>query len=455
MKLERENDSYFEFIGRHSGTREPFFVKNIERVQGDERDCIIISPGYAKGEQGNLRFNFGWLSQKGGERRLNVAASRAKRKMTLVTSISSQDFGSYRGSERGTILFKAFLQYMETHGLSTDLGDEMPVTESPFEEDVLYHLQKSGLKIDCQVGDSNYRIDFAVRNPNNEDEYVLAIEADGASYHSSDYARERDIIRQRILQDRGWKFVRIWSTDWFRDPERQIQKVLLEYKNALLANGNLDLSENYSDDEDPEVREAKARLVDERLFLGLRQSSPDISREECLVEWMKLCGHIRRTKKVLNRFSVLWDGPPIAINDWKAQTKISELLTDQSYQLIAWMREDEVEAASSLLENQKLPIDLSENMTLDGSVTYKARGDGTLSDSSFELFRVRSGTKKSVAILTEFEIRKAKLTMGTRQDFSGTSLETQEAIRIAYVFPDLELNLTAPSVKIYRKRISS
>lgn len=454
LRLERENDNYFEFISRHSDTREPFFVKNIERVQGDERDCIIISPGYARGEQGTLRYNFGWLSQKGGERRLNVAASRAKRKMTLVTSISSQDFGAYRGSERGTILFKAFLQFMETHGLSTDLGDVLPVTESPFEEDILYHLQKMGLKLDCQVGDSGYRIDFAVRDPNNEEEYVLAIEADGASYHSSAYARERDIIRQRILQDRGWKFVRIWSTDWFRDPQSQIQKVLLEYKNALLAKGNLTLSVNDIDKKDVGETGKMARLVDERLFLGLRQSSPNISREECLVEWMKLCGHIRRTKKVLSRFSVLWDGLSMAEGIQKAQVGFSDLSKNQGYEFIAWIRDDEVDAASLLLENGKAPIDYAEVKTLDGSVICRAEGQTNLSNVTFEFFRLRNGIKKSIAILSESEIRQSKLTMDAGRDYSGKSSDTQEAIRIDYIFPDSELNLAAPSVKIYRKRVS-
>lgn len=211
---------------------EPFFVKSIERVQGDERDAIILSFGYGKDASGKLNLFWGPILQDGGERRLNVAISRAKRSMTLITSFGLADLAEDRHSSPGFRLMYNFLKFTASGG--KDLGsmaDAPPL--NAFEIDVKNRLEAAGLNLDCQVGVGSYRIDFAIKHPTKSDHYVLAVEADGASYHSGHTARERDRLRQSLLEQRGWIFQRIWSTDWFNNPDAEVERILIAYKMAL------------------------------------------------------------------------------------------------------------------------------------------------------------------------------------------------------------------------------
>ena len=240
---------------------EPFFVKNLERVQGDERDRIIISCGYGKDKTGSFAMRFGPLAMAGGERRLNVAISRARRSMTVVSSFRANEI---RGTESNPQrkLIRDFIDYAE-HGMSALLGDNQegesysPIFDSGFEEDVYGVLADRGYKLRTQVGSSGYKIDIAVLHPEIEGRYVLAIECDGSAYHSSRTARDRDILRQKILESQGWKFYRIWSTDWYHD-NANAQKRLLNAVQKAIENYGIDEFENEADDceeddEDPIV----------------------------------------------------------------------------------------------------------------------------------------------------------------------------------------------------------
>jgi superfamily I DNA and/or RNA helicase/very-short-patch-repair endonuclease len=215
------------------------FVKNIENVQGDERDIIIFSTAYAKNENGKLLVNFGSLSQDGGENRLNVAVSRAKKKTYIVTSIEPEELNVEDSKNNGPKLFKKYLQYArEVSGgnktavdtLLKSLLNSSPTRniskdlESDFEIEVYEKLKELGYGVDKQVGVSGYRIDLAVYDEKTS-RYVLGIECDGAAYHCSKTARERDIHRQRYLESRGWKIIRIWSKDWWNDWEKELQKI--------------------------------------------------------------------------------------------------------------------------------------------------------------------------------------------------------------------------------------
>lgn len=217
---------------------EPFFVKNLERVQGDERDRIIISCGYGKDKTGAFAMRFGPLAASGGERRLNVAISRARRSMTVVSSFRSNEIRGVENNPQRKLI-RDFIDYAE-HGVSALLGDELssednsPVFDSKFEEDVYNSLVSKGYKLKTQVGSSGYRIDMAVIHPKIEGRYVLAIECDGAAYHSSKTARDRDILRQKVLENNGWKFYRIWSTDWFRDNENAKKRLFDAVQNAIV-----------------------------------------------------------------------------------------------------------------------------------------------------------------------------------------------------------------------------
>lgn len=206
---------------------ERFFVKNLERVQGDERDSIIISIGYGKDASGRLPYRFGPLLSEGGERRLNVAVTRARYHLTLVSSFDANDMDPARSNARGIELLRLYLEYAASEGrvLGKSQGSsEYPL--NPFEADVFDTLRAQGVNLIPQWGVSNYRIDFAVQHPDRPGEFVLAIECDGATYHSAPTARDRDRLRQQVLMSLGWRFHRIWSTDWFNRRDEEIQRTI-------------------------------------------------------------------------------------------------------------------------------------------------------------------------------------------------------------------------------------
>jgi very-short-patch-repair endonuclease len=212
---------------------EKFFVKNLERVQGDERDAIILSIGYGKNAEGRLLYRFGPLNQQGGERRLNVAVTRAKNRLTLVSSFDASDMDPDRSSAEGVKLLRLYLQYAASRG--TNLGDaalDKPAL-NPFEVDVRDSLERAGIGVVAQYGCSGYLIDFVAKHPTSPGRMVLAIECDGASYHSSATARDRDRLRQDHLERLGWRFHRIWSSDWFHDKPAEIARALTAYERAV------------------------------------------------------------------------------------------------------------------------------------------------------------------------------------------------------------------------------
>ncbi len=212
---------------------EKFFVKNLERVQGDERDAILISIGYGKSADGRMLYRFGPLNNAGGERRLNVAVTRARSRIAVISSFSSADMDPARLKADGARMLRDYLRYAESGG--TNLGERRRERDplNPFEADVLAQLTGAGLSLECQVGCSGYWIDFAAKHPTEPGRYVLAIEADGVMYHSSATARDRDRLRQDHLERLGWRFHRIWSSDWFHHREREVSAAVSAFNEAL------------------------------------------------------------------------------------------------------------------------------------------------------------------------------------------------------------------------------
>lgn len=215
---------------------EPFFIKNLENVQGDERDTIIFSIGYAKDATGVFRMNFGPLSKSGGERRLNVAITRAKYNVKLVGSIMPTDINLDKINSEGPKLLRSYIDFaingpavLEREITESDIVEH----DSPFEEAVYKFLDRKGYKLATQVGCSGYRIDMAVKHPTLSGVYILGIECDGAAYHSARTARERDRLRQDVLENMGWKIYRIWSTDWIKDPITEGAKLIEAVEDAI------------------------------------------------------------------------------------------------------------------------------------------------------------------------------------------------------------------------------
>ena len=245
--IEKRLDSDVEFFelytNAHAKKRkdDQLFIKNIENVQGDERDIIIFSIGYAGDADGKFVNRFGTLSSKGGENRLNVAITRARREMIVVSSIEHSDIkptSKYDGPRR----LGQFLKYakmtnsLDREGQRAVLLDLNPAMErhrdskedefdSYFEVKVCDKLRERGHKVETQVGFSGYRIDLAVVHPDDDNKYVLGIECDGETFHSTRSVRERDVMRQQFLEGKGWIIERIWSRSWWRDPDKEIDRL--------------------------------------------------------------------------------------------------------------------------------------------------------------------------------------------------------------------------------------
>lgn len=224
-----------EYARTENGEDVGLFIKNIENVQGDERDCIIFSLAYAKNEQGKLVRNFGWLNQAGGENRLNVAVSRAKKKVTIVTSIRSSDLKADDLKNEGPRIFQKYLRYAEfvsagnTEGAASVLksfGNYFTRTYSYDDEfafEVFRELSQRGLTLQREVGIGGYKIDMAVVS--GDGKYLLGIECDSTLYRRSALSRERDVHLKRYLESRGWKLYRVWSSAWWHDAEREVRRI--------------------------------------------------------------------------------------------------------------------------------------------------------------------------------------------------------------------------------------
>ncbi|MYW05321.1 DUF4011 domain-containing protein [Streptomyces sp. SID3343] len=199
------------------GRLDGFFVKNLETVQGDERDVMIMSVGYGPDAYGKFSMNFGPMNKADGWRRLNVAATRARFRMEVVASFDPDEMRLT--DSRGLRHFHNYLRYVRSgHAvLAHEPDDANAGPESPFEESVLAVLRGWGYDVQPQVGVARYRIDLGIRHPQRPGLYVLGVECDGAMYHSSKAARERDRLRESVLSGLGWRLYRIWGTDWYRD----------------------------------------------------------------------------------------------------------------------------------------------------------------------------------------------------------------------------------------------
>src|SRR5680860_429169 len=228
----RLDPSCEEFLAAHS--HEPFFVKNLENVQGDERDVIFISVGYGKTEEGYVAMDFGPVNRDGGERRLNVLITRARIRCEVFTNLSADDIDLSRSKQRGVRALKTFLAYAETDRLDipeqTDRDDD-----SPFEDEVYASLVAEGFEVHRQIGTAGFFVDLAIKDSDAPGRYILGIECDGATYHSARSARDRDRLRQQILEGLGWRIHRIWSTSWFRHPDRELKRVAEAIAQAKLA----------------------------------------------------------------------------------------------------------------------------------------------------------------------------------------------------------------------------
>ena len=275
LSLRRGLDAFFEESGQ-----EPFFIKNLERVQGDERDAIILTTGFSKTRDGRMRYNaFGPISQGGGRRRLNVAVTRAKTRMTVVSSFSAAEMDDARLSD-GAKMLRDYLLYAESGGTNLGVRTRPKHDMNPFERDVYRALAEAGIPLTPQFGQSGYWIDFAAMHRNRPGEAVLAIETDGASYHSSLSARDADRLRQANLERLGWRFHRIWAPDWFRDREGAIRRAVRAYEDAIARSDYAAISSPSAPADNPVPSEANPGRI-----AATRKAQPAVRRGEPIVNY--------------------------------------------------------------------------------------------------------------------------------------------------------------------------
>lgn len=214
---------------------EPVFVKNLETVQGDERDVILFSVTYGPDAADHLTMNFGPLNKQGGERRLNVALTRARSEMIVFSTLESERIDLSRTSARAVADLKHFLEFAKRgpSALAAAVHGSLGDFESPFEAAVASGLRERGWIVQPQIGVSAFRVDLGIVHPDKPGRFLAGVECDGAMYHSSAFARERDKIRQSVLEGLGWTLLRVWSTDWWLDKAGALDKLDQGLKSIL------------------------------------------------------------------------------------------------------------------------------------------------------------------------------------------------------------------------------
>ncbi len=227
--LSKEDPIFRNALEKYSIGHEALFVKNLENVQGDERDVILISMTYGPHEPGGKVFQrFGPINSDVGWRRLNVLLTRSRKRMHIFTSMTSNDIIIGPTTQRGVRALYEFLHYCETGLLHPTIQNTGRPPDSDFEIAVMNALHSEGFECIPQVGVAGFFIDLAVIDPGNPSRYLMGIECDGATYHSAKSTRDRDRLRQAILERLGWKIRRIWSTDWFKNPKGELAPIIRE-----------------------------------------------------------------------------------------------------------------------------------------------------------------------------------------------------------------------------------
>lgn len=209
------NDSY-----------EPIFIKNLENVQGDERDVILFSIGYGPDLEGKVELNFGPLNREGGWRRLNVAVSRARKEMIVYSTLKSEQIDLSRTRSQGVADLKAFLAFAKNGKNSLPIKvSNLPKGKDALEKLIAERIKALGYEVYTNIGCSEYKIDIGIFNPESKGEYILGIMCDGDKYKAANTARDRNILQSEVLKGLGWNIYRLWILDWWENPEKELKKI--------------------------------------------------------------------------------------------------------------------------------------------------------------------------------------------------------------------------------------
>ncbi len=205
---------------------EPLFIKNLENVQGDERDVILFSVGYGPDKSGNVSMNFGPLNNDGGERRLNVAVSRSRYEMIVYSTMRAEQIDLKRSSAKGVEGLKRFLEFAANGTMNIPQSAISTAEESKLVNLVAKELEERGYQVQTNVGRSNFKIDIAVVDPDDEQNYMLGILCDGKNYYETKTTRDREIVQPNVLNSLKWEVMRVWSVDWYENKEKVVNRIL-------------------------------------------------------------------------------------------------------------------------------------------------------------------------------------------------------------------------------------
>jgi len=218
---------------------EPIFIKNLENVQGDERDIIMFSVGYGPDKNGHVTHNFGPLNRDGGWRRLNVAVTRARQEMTVFSTLLPEQLDLSRTSSEGVSGLKAFLEYAKkgSSGIAVR-SEDAAVLYSGINDHIVKLLAEKGLKAQTSIGSSKYKVDVAIMHPQKPDEYILGLLCNGASYSTSHTASDREVLQNSVLMQLGWNLHHVWAVDWLENPEKECMRIVDKFNKLLEQESN-------------------------------------------------------------------------------------------------------------------------------------------------------------------------------------------------------------------------
>ena len=240
--LFEELNKYPELEKKATQCDEPIFIKNLENVQGDERDIILFSIGYGPDKSGNVSMNFGPLNNKGGERRLNVAVSRARYEMIIFSTLRSDQIDLKRTKAKGVEGLKKFLEFAERGASSVSTTQIQHHKQSDLIALIAKELTLRGYNVDTMVGRSNFKVDLAVLDPIQPNKYILGILCDGKNYYETKTTRDREIVQPNVLQMLDWKIMRVWSVDWFENKDMVVERIIGKLESIKNATSDTDKS---------------------------------------------------------------------------------------------------------------------------------------------------------------------------------------------------------------------
>ena len=229
--LAEKISSYPRLVKANNENPEPLFIKNLENVQGDERDIILFSVGYGPDKNGHVSMNFGPLNKIGGEKRLNVAISRARYEMKIFSTLRPEQIDERRTQAEGVIGLKNFLKFAQKG--NDILAKTSKNKESQMIRQIAQRLEEEGYEVRTSVGTSDLKIDIAVADPLNPDKYILGVICDGENYYRLKTIRDREVVQPSVLGMLGWNLMHVWSIDWLFNREIVMKNLLSSIKNKI------------------------------------------------------------------------------------------------------------------------------------------------------------------------------------------------------------------------------